>query len=162
MLSVSQPSRIFSVTGTRTAATVASIKAQRVIEIAHQRRSRGPIGDLLGRAAHVDVDDVRALRFGDAGALSHPAGFAAGELHDMNADAPPFAAHARFALPLGQRRARGHFRHHQARPQPLGQAAERRIRDARHRRQNHAVRQRHRANRQSFVPGNGVISPRTE
>ena len=47
-------------------------QGQGVIEIAHQRRAGGAVGDLLGRAAHVDVDDVRALRLRDAGAFRHP------------------------------------------------------------------------------------------
>ena len=114
-----------------------------MIEIAHQRRAGGAVGHLLGRAAHVDVDDVRALRLSDAGAFGHPMGLAAGELHDVDGDALPFAAHARFALALDECSARGHFRNHQTRAVALGEPAERSVGDAGHRRQNHAVRHRH-------------------
>ena len=58
-----------------------------MIEIAHQRRAGLAAGDVLGRAAHVDVDDVGAGGLGDPRALGHPVRFAAGELHDMRADA---------------------------------------------------------------------------
>ena len=63
-----------------------------MIEIAHQSGAGGPVGHLLGGAAHVDVDDLGALRFGNAGALRHPKGFAAGELHDADGDTIVFAA----------------------------------------------------------------------
>ncbi len=33
---------------------------QRMVEIAHQRRARLPVGHVLGRAAHIDIDDVGA------------------------------------------------------------------------------------------------------
>ena len=78
----SQPSRIFSVTGTRTARTTASISDQGVIEIAHQRAARELAGHLARRAAHVDVDDVGAHPLDDARAFRHPVGFAADELND--------------------------------------------------------------------------------
>ena len=68
----SQPSRILSVTGTVTAFTVASIKRQRVIEVAHQRRAGLAAGHMARRAAHVDIDDVGACGFGDPGAFCHP------------------------------------------------------------------------------------------
>jgi hypothetical protein len=58
------------------------------------------------------------------------------------------AADARFALALRQVGAGGHFRHHQPGAETFGQAAERRIGNARHRGQNHAVRHRNRANAQ--------------
>ena len=57
----SQPSRIFSVTGTVDRAHHRLDQPQRMIEVAHQRRARQPARDLLRRAAHVDVDDPRAL-----------------------------------------------------------------------------------------------------
>jgi hypothetical protein len=103
---------------------------QRMIEIAHQRRARRAVRHLLRRAAHVDVDDVGALPFGDARALRHPIRLAAGKLHDMDADAAAFAAHGGFALALHQTRAGGHLRHDQTRAQALGQPAERRVGDA--------------------------------
>ena len=38
-----------------------------MIEIAHQRRTREPAGHLPRRAAHIDIDDVRAKIFRDFG-----------------------------------------------------------------------------------------------
>ena len=58
-----QPVRILSVTGTlrgAQAATTASTICQRQRFVLHQRRARPLVADLLGRAAHVDVDDLRA------------------------------------------------------------------------------------------------------
>ena len=88
---------------------------ERMVEVAHQRRAGGAVGDLLRRAAHIDIDDGGALRLGDAGALGHAAGFAAGQLHDMDGDPRPVAAQAGLALAFGQAGAGGHFRDHQAR-----------------------------------------------
>ena len=126
-------------------------QGQRVIEIAHQRRAGGAVGHLLGRAAHVDVDDVRALRLGDAGAFRHPMRLAAGELHDVDGDALSLAAHARFALALDECGARGHFRNHQTRAVAFREPAEGRVGDARHWRQNHAVRHLHGADLQRIA-----------
>ena len=61
-----------------------------MIEVAHQRRSRLPVGDVLGLTAHVDVDDLGARAFGDARALRHPARLTTGKLHDVNASAMSF------------------------------------------------------------------------
>jgi hypothetical protein len=43
---------------------------ERMVEVAHQRRAREPAHHLLGRAAHVDVDDPRALPFATMRAAS--------------------------------------------------------------------------------------------
>ncbi len=115
-----------------------------MIEIAHQRRAGGPVGHLLGGAAHVDVNDLGALRLGNAGPLRHPNGFATGELHDADGDTIVFAAQLSLALAAGKPRTGRHFRNHQPGPQPFGQAAERRVGDPRHRRQNHAIWHGHR------------------
>ena len=71
--------------------------------------------------------------------------FAAGELHDMRSravacDAPPCDA-----LALGERGARRHFRDDETRAQARGHAPERRVGDARHRRQEDRIWQRDRA-----------------
>ena len=58
-----QPVRIFSVTGTpcgAQAATTACGDRERQRLVLHQRRAGPLVADLLGRAAHVDVDDLRA------------------------------------------------------------------------------------------------------
>ena len=81
-LAWSQPSRIFSVTGTLTAPTTASIRRRGMIEVAHQRGARKLARHFAGRAAHVDIDDVGAERLGHARAFAHPARFAAGKLYD--------------------------------------------------------------------------------
>ncbi len=124
---------------------------ERMRKIPHQRRSRRAARDVLGRAAHVDVDDAGAGTFRNARAFRHPARLAAGKLHDVQPrpvilDAPP-----RHALAVGERRARRHFRDHQPRAQPGGHAPERRIGDARHRRQQHRIGQRDGAD------GNGLL-----
>ena len=69
-----------------------------MVEIAHERRSRGPVGHLLRRATHIDIDDVGALRLGNACAFRHPPGLASGELHDMDADAGAVAANGCLAF----------------------------------------------------------------
>ena len=94
----SQPSRILTVTGTSTAPTTASISDSGVVEVAHQRRAGIAAGHLLGRAAHVDVDDVGALARGDARGLGHVARLAAGKLHHMDRQAGMADARRR-ALP---------------------------------------------------------------
>ena len=68
-----------------------------VIEIAHQRRAGIAAGDALGRAAHVDVDDVGAGASASRG-LAHPARVAAGELDDVRGD-PPLGPQARLGRP---------------------------------------------------------------
>ena len=57
----------------------------------------------------------------------------------------------RIALALGQRRAGGHLGDDEAGAQRCGKPAERRIGDAGHRRQKHAVRQRDRPDRQRLA-----------
>ena len=58
-------------------------QAQRVIEIAHQRRSRFAVRHVTRGTAHVDVDDVGAGGFRDPRAFGHPLRLAAGKLHHM-------------------------------------------------------------------------------
>ena len=133
MLSRSQPSRIFNVTGTAHGGDGCLDQSQGMVEIAHQRRARSAVGHLFGWAAHVDVDDVGALRLCDAGAFRHPMRLATGELNDVDGDTLPLAAHARFALSLDQRGAGGHFRNDQAGPISFGEPSERGVGDAGHR-----------------------------
>jgi hypothetical protein len=97
---------------------------QRMIEVAHQRRPRRPVGDVLCRATHVDVDDRGAKVLGNACAFGHPARFAAGQLGDVEArtmglDAPPLVAPA-----FGERGTCGHFRDDEARALTCDQAPE--------------------------------------
>ena len=56
------PVRILSVTGTSTARDHGLEDARHQRLVLEQRRAGGDVADLLRRAAHVDVDDLRALR----------------------------------------------------------------------------------------------------
>ena len=151
----SQPSRIFSVTGTRDCLHDRVDQGQRMIEVAHQRRAGRTVGHVFRRTAHIDVDDVGAGAFRDTRALAHPIGFAAGDLHHMQARAMIRHALLRDVRPLsvalfGERGASGHFRDHEARAKARRLAAERRIGDAQHRRQKHRIGQIDRADRHRF------------
>ena len=58
---------------------------QRVVEIAHQRRTGLAAGHVARGTAHIDIDDFGAGGFGDPRAFRHPDGLAARELNDMRA-----------------------------------------------------------------------------
>ena len=73
---------------------------------------------MLRRAAHVDVDDRGAGALGDARAFGHPARFAAGKLHDMQAGAVVFEAPPGDAFAFSERGAGRHFRDDEPRPCP--------------------------------------------
>ena len=88
-----------------------------MIEVAHQRRARLPVGHVLGRAAHVDVDDLGARALGDARALRHPVRLTTGKLHDMDAGALSFGAQHGVAVAFDQKFARGHFGDDKAGPE---------------------------------------------
>ena len=60
---------------------------QRMIEIAHQRRTGLASSHMACRTAHVNVDNVRACGFRDPRAFGHPARLAACQLHDVRSDA---------------------------------------------------------------------------
>ena len=80
-----------------------------MVEVAHQGRAGLAAGDVAGRTAHVDVDDIGALGLGDPGALAHPMGLAAGELDHVRADAGGFAAQPGHPVTIGEFIAGGHF-----------------------------------------------------
>ena len=110
-----------------------------VVEVAHQRRAGIAAGHLLGRAAHVDVDDVGALARRDARGLGHVVGLAAGKLHHVDRQAR-MADTGGAALPaLGELAARHHLGNDQSGAVPIGAQAEGLVGDARHRRQEHPV-----------------------
>ena len=77
----SQPVRILSVTGTSTARTTAVDDRfdQRLVR--EQRGAGGDVADLLGRAAHVDVDDLRAAVDVVPRGVGHHRRIGAGDLH---------------------------------------------------------------------------------
>ena len=81
------------------------------------------------------------VAFGDARALRHPVRLAAGELHDIEAEPLAVEPALRVALAFGERRAGDHFGDHDAGAQTRGKAAEGRVGDAGHRREEDAVRQ---------------------
>ena len=94
--------------------------------VLQQRRTRGHVAHFLGRAAHVDVDDLRAVRHVVASGFGHHGRIGAGDLHGNRLDLARVvgAAHGLFAFP--QLRVRGdHFRHRIARAQPFAQLPER-------------------------------------
>ena len=132
-----QPVRILSVTGTSTAATTAArIRADQRL-VLHQRGAGPDIADLLGRATHVDVDDLRAMVDVVACGLGQHPRIGAGDLH---ADRRRFvdvihAVHGFRGVPE-PRFGSGHLRHAQAGAHPLAQHAERLVGDTGHRRQH--------------------------
>jgi hypothetical protein len=111
-----------------------------MIQVPHKRRPRRAVGDLLGRAAHVDIYDVGALGLGDPGPLSHPMRLASRDLDHVDINAAPVAAHRCLALATDKAGTCRHFGHHQAGAKCLRQPTERRIGNPRHGRQNHPVR----------------------
>ncbi len=114
-----------------------------MIEVAHQRRAGFAIGDVPRRASHVDVDDLGALPGSDPGALRHPMGFAAGELHHVAADPGCLQPQPRIALARGKRRTGRHLRYDETGAKPRRQPAERGVGDARHGRQDDRIGQAH-------------------
>ena len=96
-----------------------------VVEIAHQRRARIAADDPLGRATHVDVDDPRPRGLGDAHALGHGAGIAAGELHHMRVDARALGPKLGFLVAFHQFVGYHHLGYDEARAQALRRPTER-------------------------------------
>jgi hypothetical protein len=131
-------------------------QSERMIEVAHQRRTRRAVGDVLCRAAHIDVDNIGAGIFGDARAFRHPARFATGQLDDMQSRAMILDAPVRVALAVRQRGRCCHFGDHQAGAQARGQASERSIGHAGHRRQKHRIWRRDWADGEAL---HGVLMP---
>ena len=85
-----------------------------MVEIAHQCGAGLLVGDVLGRTAHIDVDDFGARPLGDARALRHPVRLAARELHDMGARSRAFGAQHGIAAALDEGIACRHLGHHKA------------------------------------------------
>ena len=95
-------------------------------------------GDLLHGAAEVDVDQVRAAVDRDTGSLGHGVRVAAGKLHGVRAAAGIDLRHALgIAIFAHDRPACDHLGHDQPGTEFPGQAAERQVGDARHRREDH-------------------------
>ncbi len=114
---------------------------ERMIEIAHQRRARLPVGHVLGRAAHVDIDDVGAGILRDASALAHPARLAAGKLHRMDRDPAPVGTQHGVATAPGELCGCHHLGYDKAGAHRFHGAPKRSVGHARHRGQHDPVRQ---------------------
>ncbi len=93
------------------------------------------------RATHVDVDDVGAGSFRDAGAFGHPVRLAARELHDMKRVAVALGTQNRARVSLHQILARRHLGDDKTGPKSGSQSPERRVGHAGHRRKNDVVGQ---------------------
>ena len=108
--------------------------------VGEQRGSCGSIADLLRRAAHVDVDDLRAALDVVARGIGHRARVGARDLHgDRRHLAAMIGAPLRLRRAPQARIGRDHLRHRVARAQPLAQLAKRPVGDARHRRDDEIV-----------------------
>ena len=104
---------------------------QRMIQIFHQRRPGIAADHLLGRAAHVDVDDPRALPFGQFRRFGHPMRFTSRQLHRcVFGSEPQFGPRPHTGLGLDHFLAGHHFRHHKPCPEARDKAAEWQIRDS--------------------------------
>ena len=142
-----QPVRIFSVTGTprgAQAATTASMIAQRQRLVLHQRRAGPLVAHLLGRAAHVDVDDLRAA-VDVVGARPRPSSARRCRRSAPRSAplSPSWSARREVFRLFHSSLARGHhLAHRVARAEPLAQLAERPVGHAGHRGDEQAVRQR--------------------
>ena len=101
--------------------------------VAQQGRAGVGVAHLLGRAAHVDVDDLRAMVDIEARRIAHHLRISAGNLHRDRIDfAFMIGATAGF-LATPEQRVRGHhFRHRHAGAQALAQLAKWPIRHASH------------------------------
>ena len=84
-------------------------QSQRVIEIAHQRRTGLAARHMARRTAHIDIDDFGAGGFGDPRAFRHPSGLAARELNDMRTYSGRLASQPRHRPAIDEIVAGGHF-----------------------------------------------------
>jgi len=110
--------------------------------VLQQRGARSDIADLLRRAAHVDVDDLRAGLDVVQRGLGHHLRIAAGDLDDFRRDFTlVIAAANRFLGAPQQRVRRDHLGHRHPRAHRLGKLAKRAIRDPSHRRNDEVVLQ---------------------
>src|SRR5262245_16967781 len=91
------------------------------------------------RAAHVDIDDVGASSLRDPSPLGHPVRFAAGQLHDMRANAGRLAAQPGHRLAVDEIIAGRPFGNNEARAQMGREPTEGSIGNAGHGRQKNSV-----------------------
>ena len=106
---------------------------QRERLVLHQRRTGPLVADLLGRTAHVDVDDLRATVDVVARGLGHHLGVGAGDLDRDRARLAAMVGTARGLEGVAQVGTRGHhLADGVAGTELLAQAAERSVRHTRH------------------------------
>ncbi len=106
--------------------------------VLEQGGARPDVADLLRRAAHVDVDDLRAVVRVVLRRLGQHAGIVAGDLHAHRLRLALVVHPAQRLGGVPQARiGRGHLGHGQARPQALAQEAEGLVGDAGHGREHH-------------------------
>ncbi len=110
-----------------------------MVEIAHQGGTGLAAGHMPRRTAHVDVDDVGAGRFRDPRAFGHPVALAAGELHDMGANAGCLTTKPGHRLAVYEVIAGGHLGYNEPGAKARGQTPERGVGDAGHRREENPV-----------------------
>ena len=102
--------------------------------VAHQRRAGMAVDHLLHRAAEIDVDDPRPAIGVELGRLGHHPRLAAGELHRHRLLIGAALRHRHRLARLADHRLAGdHLGDDKPGSEPLDEAAERQIADARHR-----------------------------
>ena len=113
----------------------------RLVLVLEQRGPGARLADLAHRAAHVEVDQLRAGVGDHRRGLTHHVRVVTEELHRdrvlVGMDAQELAHGALVAV--GEPEARHHLGHHEARAKALGLEAHEPVADARQRREHHAV-----------------------
>ena len=123
-----------------------------VVEVAHQGGAGIAGGHPLRRAAHIDVEEIGAGGFEPARAFRERLGLAPGKLYRVGGEAGGFGTQMRLFTAGDQFVACHHFRNHQTRAEAVRQPPERRIGNARHRRQEYGIFQPQITDRGSVVP----------
>jgi hypothetical protein len=110
--------------------------------VLQQGRAAPRVADFLDRAAHVDVDDLRAALDVETGAVGQVLRIGAGDLHRLRLHLAGVVGAARTLFGRPQARVgRRHFRHRIAGAKLLAQLAEWPIRDPGHRSDENVVAQ---------------------
>ena len=118
-----------------------------MVKIPHQGRAGKTGRHLLGRAAHVDVDDVGTSGRSQPGALRHPVRLASCQLNRQRLDFAGTGSPAQDIRPLAdQCIACDHLRNDQPCAKPVRHAAKRQIGHASHRREQNRICQNVTAN----------------
>ena len=141
-MSAFQPSRILTVTGTFTAARIASTMRRTAIGLAAERRAEAHAREVIDRAAEIEIDEIGAARFDERRGPRHLVRLVAGELHAearlvrRAADQRELAAPALLQPPRDD-----HLADEHARAELDAQPPVRQIRALRHRRHDDRARE---------------------